>query len=182
MAMDGSSVDRTSATRRHGESRFDQPFPRADALTLVRRLPAYARLALALSRDERIPAGRRVALMGAAAYLVSPIDVLPGIIPLVGQLDDLLVIIVALRLALSSLTRDQRLKVLGNAGLSEDDMGTDLATLGSVGEWLVVRGLRAGRAVARIGAVAALRVTTVGARVGSHAVRRLDEGMRARRS
>jgi uncharacterized membrane protein YkvA (DUF1232 family) len=145
-------------------------------------LPAYARLALALSRDERIPAGRRVALMGAAAYLVSPIDVLPGIIPLVGQLDDLLVIIVALRLALSSLTRDQRLKVLGNAGLSEDDMGTDLATLGSVGEWLVVRGLRAGRAVARIGAVAALRVTTVGARVGSHAVRRLDEGMRARRS
>ncbi len=150
-------------------------------MALLRRLPAYARLALALSRDERIPAPRRAALMGAAAYLVSPIDVLPGIIPIVGQLDDLLLIIVALRVALSSLSEDQRLEVLVHAGLSEDDLGEDLATLRAVGEWLVVRGLRVGRSVARAGAAAAVAVTRSGLRLGRGTLGHLERRRRARR-
>jgi uncharacterized membrane protein YkvA (DUF1232 family) len=158
------------------------PFPREEVLGLLRRLPAYARLALALSRDDRIPAPRRAALMGAAAYLVSPIDVLPGIIPIVGQLDDLLLIIVALRVALSSLSEVQRLEVLAHAGLSEGDLGEDLATLGAVGEWLVVRGLRAGRAIARAGAVAAVAVTKSGIWLGRGAVGHIERRRRARRS
>jgi uncharacterized membrane protein YkvA (DUF1232 family) len=164
-----------SGSERHGAS---APFPRETVLALVRRLPAYARLALALSRDERIPTARRAALMGAAAYLLSPIDVVPGIIPLVGQLDDLLLIIVALRVALASLSPEQRLEVLAHAGLAEDDLGDDLATLRSVGEWLMVRGLRVGRAVARVGLTAAVRVTKVSARVGSSVVRRVDRRVR----
>ncbi len=120
--------------------------------------------------------------MGAAAYLVSPIDVLPGIIPIVGQLDDLLLIIVALRVALSSLSDVQRLEVLAHAGLSEGDLGEDLATLGAVGEWLVVRGLRAGRAVARAGAVAVVAVTKSGIWLGRSAVGHVDRRRRARQS
>jgi uncharacterized membrane protein YkvA (DUF1232 family) len=151
-------------------------------MTLVRRLPAYARLAIALSRDERIPVPRRAALVGAAAYLLSPIDVVPGIIPLVGQLDDLLLIIVALRVALASLSQEQRLEALAHAGLAEGDLGDDLATLRGVGEWLVVRGLRVGRAAARVGASVAVQVTRVGARAGGGAVRRIQRRVRERRS
>lgn len=118
-------------------------------LALVRRLPAYARLAWALSRDERIPGARRAAVLGAGAYLVSPIDLIPGIIPLVGQLDDVLVVLAAMRLALASLTDAQREEHLRLAGLTQADLEADVAALEDAARWLVVHGLRAGRRVAR---------------------------------
>jgi uncharacterized membrane protein YkvA (DUF1232 family) len=146
------------------------PFPRGSVVALVRRLPAYARLAWALSRDERIPAARRAALLGAVAYLVSPIDLVPGIIPLVGQLDDVLVVLAALRLALSGLTDAQREEHLRLAGLAKADLEADVAALEDATRWLAVHGLRAGRRVARTATEigidlsrGALKVSRVGA-------------------
>ena len=59
-----------------------------DTLALVRRLPGYGRLAWRLARDPRLSRRRRTAVAAAAAYLISPIDLVPGIIPVAGQLDD----------------------------------------------------------------------------------------------
>ena len=84
------------------------PFPRQRAVELARRMPSYARLALGPSRDPALSRTRRLALLGAVAYLASPIDAIPGLLPVIGQVDDVLVVLLALRFALSGLSPEQR--------------------------------------------------------------------------
>lgn len=63
---------------------------------IARRLPRYVQLATRLLRDDRITTRQKAPLLGAMGYVVSPIDLVPGIIPVVGQLDDLMVLLSAL--------------------------------------------------------------------------------------
>ncbi len=129
------------------------PFPTDRFGALVRRFPAYARLAWRLSRDERLGRGRRAAMLGAAAYLASPIDLVPGIIPFAGQLDDAAVALLGLRFALRGLPPPVRAEHLGAVGIAESDLDHDLATVRQGAGWLARRGgrlaLRGGRAVGR---------------------------------
>jgi uncharacterized membrane protein YkvA (DUF1232 family) len=135
------------------------PFPTARFAALVRRLPAYARLAWRLGRDPRLSGGRRAAVLGAGAYLASPIDLVPGIIPLAGQLDDAAVALLGLRFALRGLPVPQRDAHLGAVGLAAADLDDDLATVRAGAAWLARRGgalaLRGGRAIGRLAGRAA---------------------------
>jgi uncharacterized membrane protein YkvA (DUF1232 family) len=58
----------------------------------------YARLMLALLMDERTPAARKALLAGAAGYLLVGRDLIPDDIPVLGGLDDLVVVILAVDL------------------------------------------------------------------------------------
>ena len=58
---------------------------------LLRALPHLARTIARLAFDPRLPRAAKIALAAAAAYLLSPIDLIPDFIPLVGYLDDVLV-------------------------------------------------------------------------------------------
>jgi uncharacterized membrane protein YkvA (DUF1232 family) len=142
------------------EAEGGDPFPKDRFTGLLRRLPRYGRLAWRLGRSERISGPRRATLLAAAAYLVSPIDLVPGFIPVAGQLDDAAAVLLSLHLALRGLPRDERRAVLADAGLNEGDLAADLRTIGATYAWLgrqgarlTMRGVRgAGRAVRRIGA------------------------------
>jgi uncharacterized membrane protein YkvA (DUF1232 family) len=120
---------------------------------LLRRLPSYARLAWRLGRDERLSGRRRAAVVGAAAYLVSPIDLVPGIIPVAGQLDDAAVALLGLRFALRGLSASEQRVHLEATGLTAADIDHDLKTVRMGAAWMLKRGarigLRAGRVVAR---------------------------------
>ena len=70
--------------------------PLADAVRLV---PDIARLVRSLVADRRTPAGVRLALLGLVAWLVSPIDLVPEFIPVIGPLDDIVVAVLVLRYA-----------------------------------------------------------------------------------
>src|SRR6187397_1502161 len=96
-------------------------FPREAFGALLRRLPAYARLAWALGRDPRVSRLRRLAVLAGAAYVVSPVDLVPGFIPLAGQLDDLLVALGAIRVALDGLKPEWRGEKLAAAGLTRSE-------------------------------------------------------------
>jgi uncharacterized membrane protein YkvA (DUF1232 family) len=63
---------------------------------LVRALPALATATVRLASDPALPEAAKVALALAALYLLSPIDLLPDVIPLAGWLDDLLIVAVVL--------------------------------------------------------------------------------------
>src|SRR5690606_26425743 len=52
--------------------------------------------AKALSMDPRIPARDKAVLAGMLALLISPIDIIPAFIPVLGQLDDAMIAILIL--------------------------------------------------------------------------------------
>lgn len=51
-----------------------------------------------LIRDPRVPLWAKAIPVVAVLYVLSPIDVLPDIIPVIGQLDDLGIVLAAMRM------------------------------------------------------------------------------------
>jgi uncharacterized membrane protein YkvA (DUF1232 family) len=54
------------------------------------------RLSWALLMDNRVPLPLKVIPIAAIAYVISPIDLIPDIVPILGQLDDIGVLMLAL--------------------------------------------------------------------------------------
>jgi uncharacterized membrane protein YkvA (DUF1232 family) len=72
--------------------------PRDVRLTeLLRLVPDVLRLVRDLLRDPIVPRPIRWLLVGLLAWLVSPIDLIPEFIPVLGPLDDVIVAIIVLR-------------------------------------------------------------------------------------
>ena len=72
--------------------------PRGVALgDVVRIIPDLLRLVRDLLRDRSVPAGARVALVVLLVWLVSPIDLIPEFIPVLGPIDDVVVAVLVLR-------------------------------------------------------------------------------------
>ena len=67
---------------------------------VARFVPDCAVLFGRLVRDPRVARGHKLVLLGAAAYLAMPFDLVPDFIPVAGQADDALVVSVALRAVL----------------------------------------------------------------------------------
>src|SRR4051812_26244642 len=109
----------------------DDPFPRERVGTMVRRMPAYLKLAWRLAREPLLSKARRAAVVAAAGYLASPVDLVPGVIPVLGQLDDIAVALAALRIALSGLDPERRRVHLEAVGLGDEDLTADLRTVGA---------------------------------------------------
>ena len=75
-------------------------------MPLASRAPLYARLMLALIGDERMPMQRKALLAGAAGYLLVGRDLISDEVPLLGQLDDLVVVVLAVDLFLDGVPQD----------------------------------------------------------------------------
>jgi uncharacterized membrane protein YkvA (DUF1232 family) len=66
-----------------------------DCVTLIRRL----------RKDPRVPLRSKVAIVAAGLWVASPIDLIPEIIPVIGPLDDIIVVALALRYAARQVPR-----------------------------------------------------------------------------
>jgi uncharacterized membrane protein YkvA (DUF1232 family) len=72
--------------------------PRDEPLgELVRVVPDLLRLVRNLIRDRDVPFGARLALIVLLVWLISPIDLIPEFIPVLGPLDDVVVAVLVLR-------------------------------------------------------------------------------------
>ena len=114
----------------------------------LRRLPRYVTLGVNLARDDRVPGGAKAAVIAGGVYAVSPVDLVPGIIPVAGQLDDLIVLLLTLRRAIRACPPSVAAEHLERAGLSETDFDDDLAACRATVRWLAAKGLRLGGRVA----------------------------------
>src|SRR3954471_9932461 len=70
---------------------------RGDARALATFIPDCIVLVKRLLGDPRVPRRRKLLLAALAAYLASPIDLVPDFVPIAGQLDDAIVVALVLR-------------------------------------------------------------------------------------
>ena len=105
----------------HGSS---DPFPRDRVSVMVHRMPNYLKLAWRLGKDPMLSRARRAAVIAAAGYVISPVD------------------LVALRLALDGLHPDRRRAHLEAVGLSDAHLADDLRTVGATTAWIARSGIR----------------------------------------
>ncbi|MGC4191643.1 MAG: DUF1232 domain-containing protein [Thermomicrobiales bacterium] len=96
---------------------------------VVKRIPAYARLIAAMSRDPDVPAQAKASLAVGGAYLLSPVDLIPGIIPVAGQIDDLYVVLSALRIAMRTSPPEAVSRHLAAQHLHPSQVDQDLAVI-----------------------------------------------------
>jgi uncharacterized membrane protein YkvA (DUF1232 family) len=73
---------------------------RGDARALAGFIPDYIVLLRRLLCDSRVPRARKLALLALVAYLAMPFDLIPDFLPVGGQLDDAILLALALRFVL----------------------------------------------------------------------------------
>jgi len=103
-----------------------------EAVETVRKLPTYARLIWGLARDPRVPMNQKVVLGGIAAYLAFPIDIIPDFIPVIGQMDDLAVLILGLDWFIRNAPPDVVADHMARIAENHDTLSKDLESAGSL--------------------------------------------------
>lgn len=96
---------------------------------LVVKLPTYARVVWGIMRDPRTPLGLKGMLAAALAYVVFPIDLVPDAIPILGQADDLTVLLLVLDLFIQNAPPEVRNEHTTRAKNGTADLDRDLQRL-----------------------------------------------------
>jgi uncharacterized membrane protein YkvA (DUF1232 family) len=73
--------------------------PPGPARELVAVVPDAVRAVRVLARDPRVPRRAKLAVALAALWCLSPIDLVPEFLPVIGLADDIVVVVLALRYA-----------------------------------------------------------------------------------
>ena len=93
------------------------------------QLPTYARLGWGLARDARTPVGLKLLLGAALTYVVTPVDLIPDVVPILGHADDLTVLLLVLDLFISNAPAAVREEHMARARTGEAQLDEDLAQL-----------------------------------------------------
>ncbi|HEY8720546.1 YkvA family protein [Pengzhenrongella sp.] len=80
--------------------------PEGTAKELARFLPACLTTMRRLRRHPAVPRRARIAVGFAGLWVLSPIDLIPEFLPVIGPLDDVVVVALALRYAARTVPRD----------------------------------------------------------------------------
>jgi uncharacterized membrane protein YkvA (DUF1232 family) len=99
---------------------------------LVWKLPTYARLIWGLARDGRTPLHLKLLLGAALAYLVTPIDLIPDALPIIGQADDLTVLLLVLDLFIANAPEEVRREHMERAKNGTARLDRDLDRLRNI--------------------------------------------------
>ena len=63
---------------------------------MLRTLVSHVRVSLRLLREPRVPVFFKLIPVLAGIYVVSPLDFIPDVLPIIGQLDDIGIVFIAL--------------------------------------------------------------------------------------
>lgn len=118
----GSAVRRTSRRR----SGFRLGMRWMAILPVAGRAPMYARLIWALVRDSRVPASHKAILAIAGGYVVMGRDLISDDVPIVGRLDDLAVVVLAVEIFLDGVPEDVLVEKLEALGIDREAFQSDM--------------------------------------------------------
>ncbi len=98
-------------------------------MPVASRFPDYARLITALVLDDRMPPARKALLGAAAGYLVLGRDLVPDDVPIIGGLDDLVVVVLAVDLFIDGAPDDVLDEKLDELGIARVEFDRDIAQI-----------------------------------------------------
>jgi len=130
MARPDVAPDRDKPKPRRGRGRgagLRRLIAAAAFLPIASRAPLYARLLASLLVDARTPVSRKAMLGVALGYIVLGRDIVPDQIPILGQLDDLVVVALATELFLEGLDEALLSEKLEEAGIPRAAYDEDVA-------------------------------------------------------
>ncbi len=150
-----------ASRRRIGRASISRAVSLLAFLPVASRVPDYARLIGALVLDDRMPGDRKVMLGAAAGYLVIGRDLIPDTIPIIGGLDDLIVVVLAVDVFLDGVPPELLEEKLDDLGIDRVAFDRDVAQIRRLTPGPVRRTIRrvpglisaAGRAIDRSGVV-----------------------------
>jgi len=93
---------------------------------IARRLPRYAQLVARLAADTRMSAAQRQPLVGVLGRGLPVIDLLPGLVPMLGRFDGLLGMFATVSMALHHVQPEVAEEHLAAVGLSREQVEADL--------------------------------------------------------
>jgi uncharacterized membrane protein YkvA (DUF1232 family) len=99
----------------------------AALMPLASRAPLYARMLWSLLADSRTPVAKKAMLGAALGYVALGKDIIPDKVPILGQLDDLVVVALAIELFLEGLEDDLLAEKLEEAGIPRAAYDEDVA-------------------------------------------------------
>jgi len=106
MATRARAAGTANARRRDTSNGDDQEGPevagprtgaKRTVMYYIRQLPQYVRLLGGLATDKRVSMTDKLIVVGAVAYILMPIDLIPDFIPFFGEIDDLYILVLALQ-------------------------------------------------------------------------------------
>ena len=115
--------------KRRGSSTLGRALGLMAFMPLASRAPLYARLMLALLLDERTPAARKAMLAGAAGYILVGRDLIPDDIPILGGLDDVVIVVLAVDLFLDGVAQELIDEKLVELGIDRVAFNEDIARI-----------------------------------------------------
>jgi uncharacterized membrane protein YkvA (DUF1232 family) len=99
---------------------------RSEILAVIKRLPKYTKLIYRLYKAPFVTKRQKLLLSAAMGYLISPIELVPGFIPVVGQVDDLVIVLAILKRVLRANQNKLTQDLLLTQGLSMEIIDEDI--------------------------------------------------------
>jgi len=93
---------------------------------VLKRMPAYLKLAAALYKEPALSKRRKALLTAGMAYAISPVDLVPGFIPVMGQLDDIIVALAGIKNALGGLPPEVMADYEKRFSITAEDLESDI--------------------------------------------------------
>jgi uncharacterized membrane protein YkvA (DUF1232 family) len=121
--------DGTARSRRSGGGSLRRFLGLLALMPLAGRAPLYARLVFALVLDERVQTSRKAVLAGAVGYIFLGRDLIPDRIPLIGGLDDLVIVALAMDVFLDGVDEALLQEKLAELGISRVAYDEDVARI-----------------------------------------------------
>ncbi|MDD4806787.1 MAG: DUF1232 domain-containing protein [Candidatus Cloacimonetes bacterium] len=100
-------------------------------------LPDFFILVCRLAVDKRVPAKHKLKVAGIIAYLIMPIDIIPDFIPVIGYVDDLVLLVLGLNLILNDIDH----KILRDNWSGEGDILQQLQKITALAEQFLDRNI-----------------------------------------
>ncbi len=118
---------------------------------LVKRMPGYMVLTKRILADPNVPPVSKAYLGVGGVYAISPIDLIPGIIPVVGQLDDAYILLMGLRQSVRTMPDSVANAHLAAANIGRQDIDNDIALVVRLAKRIARRVITTGVSIGRAG-------------------------------